>query len=72
MRLSPPDSIAAALIARPGYTVTRYEGEVVTFDALTKAMAILAAKTRMAIVEREGQRVVTDSVILYNDKNARQ
>ncbi len=39
-----------------------------TFDALTKAMAILAAKTRMAIVEREGQRVVTDSVILYNDK----
>jgi hypothetical protein len=68
LRLSPPDSIAAALLSKPGYTATRYEGDVVTFDALTKAMAILAAATRAAIVEREGQRVVTDSLILYSDR----
>lgn len=68
IRLSPPDSIAARLLAKPGHTATRYEGEVVTFDAITKAMAISASAGRAAIVEREGQRVVTDSLILYSDR----
>ncbi|HJQ20237.1 MAG TPA: putative LPS assembly protein LptD [Gemmatimonadaceae bacterium] len=65
---SEPDSVMAALLQKPGYTVTRYEGDVVTFDALTKAFAIAAATARKAQVEREGQRVVTDSNIVYADK----
>jgi len=66
---SPADSVMETLLKKPGYTVTRYEGEVVTFDALTKAFAIAAAATRKAQVEREGQRVVTDSILIYDDRS---
>lgn len=65
---SPPDSVMRALLDRPGYTVTRYQGDVVTFDALTKAFAIAAAPAKKAQVEREGQLVVTDSSIIYADR----
>jgi hypothetical protein len=64
---SPPDSVMAALLARTGFTVTRYEGEVVTFDADTKALGIAASAKRPALVEREGLRVRTDSTIVYSD-----
>ena len=62
------DSVMQALLQKPGYTITRYEGDVVTFDALTKAFAIAAAAARKAQVEREGQRVVTDSTIVYHER----
>src|SRR4051812_22034737 len=65
---SPADSVMESLLNKPGYVVTRYEGDVVTFDALTKAFAIAAAAARKAQVEREGQRVVTDSTIVYADR----
>ena len=70
VRLSEPDSVMRALLDKPGYIVTRYEGGVVTFDAIAKAFAIAAAAANRAIVEREGQRVVTDSggSIVYNDQ----
>jgi hypothetical protein len=64
---APPDSVMAALLARTGFTVTRYEGEVVTFDADTKALGIAASGTHPAMVEREGLRVRTDSMIVYSD-----
>jgi hypothetical protein len=64
---SPPDSVMAALLTRAGFTVTRYEGEVVTFDANTKALGIAASAERPAMVEREGLRVRTDSMIVYSD-----
>jgi hypothetical protein len=67
-QFSPPDAIMEALLKKTGYTVTRYEGDVVTFDALTKAFAIAAAAAQKAMVEREGQRVVTDSTIVYTDR----
>ena len=59
-----------ALLQKPGYTATRYEGGIVTFDAALKAFAIAAATANRAIVERQGQRVVTDSggSIIYNDQ----
>ena len=71
VRFSPPDSVMEALLQKPGYTVTRYEGGVVTFDATVKAFAIAAAAANRAIVERQGQRVVTDSggSIIYNDES---
>jgi lipopolysaccharide assembly outer membrane protein LptD (OstA) len=68
---SAPDSVMQALLQKEGYSVTRYEGDIVTFDALTKAFAIAAAAARKAQVEREGQHVVTDSVILYRDEQDR-
>jgi hypothetical protein len=71
VKFAPPDSVMEALLQKPGYTVTRYEGGVVTFDATAKAFAIAAAAANRAIVERQGQRVVTDSggSIIYNDQS---
>ena len=70
IRLMEPDSVMRALMDKPGYIVTRYEGGMVTFDATAKAFAIAAATLNRAIVEREGQRIVTDSAgsIVYNDQ----
>jgi hypothetical protein len=67
----PADSVLQALLARPGYSVTRYEGAAVTFDAVSKALAIAADAAKRAIVERDSQRVVTDSVIVYDDRTNR-
>lgn len=68
VRWSVADSVMDALLKKPDYTITRYEGDIVTFDALSKAFAIAAAAARTAQVEREGQRIVTDSNIVYVDR----
>jgi hypothetical protein len=65
---SPADSIMQALLTKPGYTVTRYEGETVTFDAVSKALAIAAAAAQKAIVQRDSMRAVTDTQIVYDDR----
>lgn len=70
-RFTPPDSVMEALLRKPGYAVTRYEGAIVTYDALTRAFAIAASAARRAQVEREGQHVATDSVIVYRDDQDR-
>jgi hypothetical protein len=70
-RFSAPDSVMQALLKKPGYSVTRYEGETVTFDNDSKALAIAAAAARRAIVERDSQRVVTDSTIGYDQRTNR-
>jgi len=64
------DSVLEALLKKSGYTITRYEGGIVTFDATAKAFEIAAAAANRAVVEREGQRVVTDSggSIIYRDR----
>ncbi len=55
-----------ALIKRKGYTVTRYEGGVLSFDAVTQAIQIVAGEAGKAAVQRADQTVVTDSTIRYN------
>ena len=65
----PADETMRALLARPGYTITRYEGDVVSFDAITNAFAVQAAAQQRAQVERDGQRVDTDSTIVYRDRH---
>ncbi|MEK7401047.1 MAG: putative LPS assembly protein LptD [Gemmatimonadota bacterium] len=65
----PADATMRALLAKPGYIVTRYEGDVVSFDANTNAFAVQAAATQRAQVERDGQRVDTDSTIVYRDRH---
>jgi hypothetical protein len=65
---SPADSVMQALLAKPDYSVTRYEGGVVTFDAVTKALAIAAATAQRAIVQRDSMRAVTDTQIVYDDR----
>jgi hypothetical protein len=64
----PIDSVMQALLKKAGYSVTRYEGGTVSFDAVSNAFSVKADTTQRAQVEREGQRVDTDSTIVARDK----
>src|SRR3954464_12394102 len=52
LRLTPPDSLMEALSRRSGYTITRYEGDRVTFDAQNDLLQINGAASKRAIVQR--------------------
>jgi hypothetical protein len=69
LRLSPPDSVIAALLRKPGYNVTRYEGERVTFDAKNELFQILAGASKRAIVQRgDSQTVFADTGVFFNQR----
>ena len=53
-----PDSVMQRLLKTPGYNVTRYQGEVIAFDALTRAMQL----TTRAMVQRDSQLVKSDTI----------
>ena len=53
-----PDSVMQRLLSTPGYTVTRYQGEIITFDALTRAFQL----TEKAIAQRDSQLVKSDTI----------
>ncbi|CAN5340091.1 hypothetical protein BH09GEM1_BH09GEM1_46490 [soil metagenome] len=53
-----PDSVIRRLLAKPGYNVTRYQGDIITFDALTRAMQL----TQKAMVQRDSQFVKSDTI----------
>jgi len=58
---APPDSVIQRLLNLPGYTVTRYKAEDITFDAVTRALLF----TNKAVVQRDSQIVKSDT-ISYN------
>lgn len=65
------DSVARALLARPGYSFTRYQGPIVTFDALTRAIDIfigIGDSTGVA-VQRGEELIVADTSIRYNEQS---
>ncbi len=63
-----PDSVMQALMNRKGYTITRYTGQSLSFDALSQALDLAADSARKAIVQRGDQTVITDSTIAYNSQ----
>ena len=62
----PADSVMQALMAKQGYDVTRFQGARVTYDATSKDLRLDAAKGQSAMVDRNGQVMVSDSTIYYN------
>ncbi|HKW10211.1 MAG TPA: putative LPS assembly protein LptD, partial [Gemmatimonadaceae bacterium] len=69
LSLSTPDSTMQALMRRNGYTVTRYEGDRVTFDAQNDVFEILSPESRRAIVQRgDSQTVVADTGVFFNQR----
>src|SRR5436305_2352960 len=69
LRLSPPDSLMQALMRRIGYTVTRYEGDRVTFDAQHDQLQILGIESKRAIVQRgDSQTVYADTGVYFNQR----
>ncbi|MDB4876270.1 MAG: hypothetical protein JWM41_2716 [Gemmatimonadetes bacterium] len=71
VKWAPPDSVMQALMAKQGYSVTRYQGDTAFFNAQTHAIDLLAAKRRRVAVERDTQLVVSDSGIYYNEATRR-
>jgi hypothetical protein len=65
----PLDSVMAALLKKQNVTNTRYEGDVVAFNADNNAVAVQAGPKQKAQVEREGQHVATDSTIVARDRH---
>jgi hypothetical protein len=58
-----PDSVMKVLMARPGYSATRYQGDVAVFNAQTHTLQL---KGKKAGVNRDQTVLVGDSII-YND-----
>jgi lipopolysaccharide assembly outer membrane protein LptD (OstA) len=58
-----PDSLMQVLMKRPGYTATRYQGDVAVFNAQTHALELTGKK---AGVNRD-QTVLVGDTIVYND-----
>ena len=61
-----PDSVMAALLSRPGYVATRYQGDTVVFRALERILRLVRGDSARAGVEREKATLVGDS-LLFND-----
>jgi hypothetical protein len=57
---TPADSVMAALMARPGYTTTRYQGSSVVFDPVERLIVLREG----AAIQREATVLVGDSVAL--------
>ncbi|PYP77316.1 MAG: hypothetical protein DMD35_15350 [Gemmatimonadetes bacterium] len=55
----PPDSVMQRLMALPGFSMTRYQGEIITFQAATRG----ASLTNRAIVQRDSQIVKSDTIV---------
>ncbi|HEY2065751.1 MAG TPA: putative LPS assembly protein LptD, partial [Gemmatimonadaceae bacterium] len=62
-----PDSVMRRLLSTPGYTITRYQGEGITFDAITRGIQL----TNKAVVQRGDSQVVKSDTITYSGQGSR-
>ena len=53
-----PDSTMQRLLSTPGYSVTRYQSDTLTFDALTRGIDLMSK----ALVQRDSQLVKSDNI----------
>jgi hypothetical protein len=63
----PADTTMERLLSLEDYVVTRYQGAVVSFDAVTRVLELLALDARVAAVQRDAQLVVADTSVIYNE-----
>ncbi len=63
IKWNPTDSVMEALMKRPGYTATKYQGDQVVFNAQTRTLEL---KGRKAGITRD-QTVLVGDTIIYND-----
>lgn len=66
VRWPEPDSVMRSLLARTGYDITRFQATRATYDATTKDLRLDASAKQRAAVDRNGQVMVSDSTIYYN------
>ena len=63
IKWNPTDSVMEALMKRPGYSATKYQGDEVVFNARTRTLEL---KGKKAGITRDQTVLVGDSII-YND-----
>ncbi|HEY3288150.1 MAG TPA: putative LPS assembly protein LptD [Gemmatimonadaceae bacterium] len=61
-----PDSVAAALMARKGFALVRYQADFVHFQAGDRTITLIGLPTERAVVEREPTIIAADT-IRYSD-----
>jgi hypothetical protein len=54
----PPDSVMQRLMSIPGYSLTRYQAEIITFEAATRGVTL----SNRSVVQRDSQTVKADSI----------
>ncbi|MDB4882404.1 MAG: hypothetical protein JWL95_1170 [Gemmatimonadetes bacterium] len=54
----PPDTVMQRLMSIPGYNLTRYQAEIITFEAASRGVAL----SRRALVERDSQVIKSDTI----------
>ena len=62
----PPDSVMQRLMGVPGYSVTRYQAEIITFEAASRGVVL----SNRSLVQRDSQTVKADS-IFYSGQTQR-
>ena len=62
------DPVIDSLLARPGYTVTRFQGRSVTFDAGRKILTLIRDDSARAAIGRDQTIMVSDTII-YDDSS---
>jgi lipopolysaccharide assembly outer membrane protein LptD (OstA) len=58
-----PDSIMKELLARSGYSTVQYQGDKVTFDAITKLLTMRGKPSAV----RRGETILVGDTIVYDD-----
>ena len=67
-----PDSVTQLLLTKPGYSITRYQGDTAFFNATKRELDILpGGKSKRVVVDRDSQVVVSDSGIYYREATRR-
>jgi hypothetical protein len=61
------DSVTAALLSMPGFSLTEYEAASATFEVEDRVLLLIAPEDGRATVRREGLEVAADSSILFDE-----
>jgi len=61
------DSVMQALLARQGYSATRYQGDQVTFDASNRVLTLRSDSGAAPAAVGRDQAIVVGHVVVYND-----
>ena len=63
------DSVAAALLRMPGFTLTEYDAASATFEAEDRVLLLIAPEEGHATVTREGLAIAADTAILFDESS---
>jgi len=62
------DPVIDSLLAKQGYTTTRFQGRSITFDARTKTLTLLRSDSARAAIGRDRTIIVSDTIV-YDDSS---